>query len=273
MDSLENEACLFIGEDKEEECSGISELNHSLENFKRENFSDELQNHHQERTLYWESQEAMLQEIVERYKRVGWELREEVGEILEEAKKVPQYGYGCKCRKPNSTTSYGCSHCLRTLVVSLLSLRGYNASLRLSKWDSTKSVPGGSHQYIEVMPNTQTRKKQMPYLIELELRDQFQIARAGEEYKKLLSLLPEFYVGQSEYLTAIIRVMCGAAKRSMKEKKIHLGPWRKSNFMQMKWSGHSNNTWTSTLPSFHHLMQATNEASIRVSRAHTLVVT
>ncbi|KAI9082968.1 hypothetical protein K1719_035111 [Acacia pycnantha] len=274
MDSLENKVCdVFMGEEEEEEYSAESELNQSPENF-----CDELQNHHQaERTLFWESQEAMLQEIIERYNVEDWELREEVGQILKEAKKATPYE--CNCRKPDSTTtSYGCSHCLRKLVVSLLSLRGYNASLRFSKWDSTNKFPGGSHEYIEVMmPKTQTRKKQMPYLIELELRDQFEIAKAGEEYKKLLSLLPESYIGKPEYMTAIIRVMCGASKRSMKEKKIHMGPWRKSSFMQMKWSARNNNNNTcisSTLPpSFHLMTQATNEACNRVPRAHTMIVT
>lgn len=92
--------------------------------------------------------------------------------------------------------------------------------------------------------STSTRKKQIPFLIELEFRDQFQIAKAGEEYQKLVSCLPEFYIGKAEYLTAIVQVMCNAAKKSMKEKKMHLGPWRKSSFMQMKWSGF-NQTWTS----------------------------
>lgn len=271
MNSLENKVCLFMGD--EEQCSEKSEL----ENFKSENFIDELQNHHEERALFWESQEAMLQEIIERYNMVGRELREKVGKILEEAKKAPQNK--CNCKKPNMTTSFGCPHCLRTFVVSVLSLRGYKASLSHSKWDSTKKVPGGSHEYIEVMAKTQTRKKQMPYLIELELRDQFQIGRAGEEYKNLVSMLPEFYVGRPECLTAIIRVMCSVAKRSMKEKNIHMGPWRKRSFMQMKWSGLNNTTtttWTSpSLPTSFHFMQATSNKAckIRVSGAHTVVVT
>ncbi|XP_057751736.1 uncharacterized protein LOC130969853 [Arachis stenosperma] len=49
--------------------------------------------------------------------------------------------------------------------------------------------------------------------------------------------LPELYVGKPECLTAIVRVMCEAAKKSMKKKKLHIGPWRKSGFMQLKWSG------------------------------------
>ncbi|KAK9950243.1 hypothetical protein M0R45_005744 [Rubus argutus] len=37
-------------------------------------------------------------------------------------------------------------------------------------------------------------------------------------------------------LNAIVRVVCDAAKQSMKESRIHMGPWRKRRFMLMKWS-------------------------------------
>ncbi|KAF7836499.1 uncharacterized protein G2W53_011358 [Senna tora] len=125
-------------------------------------------------------------------------------------------------------------------MVTMLSHAGYNATLRISKWENTKRFPGGSHEYIEIMMGSKqpTRsKKQNPiFLVELELRDQFKMGRASEEYNKMVSMLPEFFVGKPEYLTGIIRVMCSAAKKSMKEKKIHMGPWRKSSFMQMKWS-------------------------------------
>lgn len=110
----------------------------------------------------------------------------------------------------------------------------------------------GSHEYIEVIASTSKTKKQIPFLIELEFRDQFQIAKACEEYQKLVSCLPEFYIGKQEYLTAIVRVMCGAAKKSMKEKKMHLGPWRKRSFMQMKWSSF-NPTYPHTQASKSHL--------------------
>ena len=62
MDGRENKVvCVFMGEGEgegEEEYYEKSELNHSLENL-----SDDLQNQNQEKTLFWESQEAMLQVI------------------------------------------------------------------------------------------------------------------------------------------------------------------------------------------------------------------
>jgi len=120
----------------------------------------------------------------------------------------------------------------------------------------------GSHEYIEVIASTTTRKKQVRFLIELELKEQFQIAKAGEEYQKLVSCLPEFYVGKPEYLTAIVRVVCDAAKKSMKEKKMYLAPWRKSSFMQMKWSGFN--------PTYHHTQAS--ESNMSFSGAPNAVV-
>lgn len=123
--------------------------------------------------------------------------------------------------------------------------------------------------------STSTRKKQIPFLIELEFRDQFQIAKAGEEYQKLVSCLPEFYVGKPECLTAIVRVMCDAAKKSMKEKKMHLGPWRKSSFMQMKWSGFNQTLRTSNDKSLGRLphTQASDSYQSFSGAPNALVVT
>ena len=98
----------------------------------------------------------------------------------------------------------------------------------------------GSHEYIEVVANTAGRKKQIPFLIELEFRTEFEMAKACDEYRKLIAQLPKTFIGKPDYLHAVLRVVCDAAKRSMKEKKIHMGPWRKRSFMQMKWSGYNH---------------------------------
>ena len=111
----------------------------------------------------------------------------------------------------------------------------------------------GKHEYIEVLVSTSGRKKQIPYLIELEFSDQFEIAKACEDYRRLISQLPKYYIGKADYLNAIVGVLCESAKISMKEKKIHMGPWRKRSFMQMKWS-------SSSTP-----RGSTNESSSKVS--------
>ncbi|CAJ2650784.1 unnamed protein product [Trifolium pratense] len=181
--------------------------------------------------LYWESQLTLLEEILERYQMTGSKLRKEVDGIINSIK-ASDY---CSCFKPND--SYNCTICLRRRVATILCDRGFTANLCTSKWKATDKFPGGSHEYIEVIAVTATRKKQIRLLIELEFKEQFQIAKACEEYRKLVSCLPQFYVGKPEHLTTIVRLVCEAAKKSMKENKMYVGPWRKSEFMQMKWSG------------------------------------
>lgn len=76
-------------------------------------------------------------------------------------------------------------------------------------------------------------------IVELNFRAEFemQMARAGEEYRRLISWLPEIFVGREERLRVVIKIMCAAAKKCMKERKIHTGPWRKQKYMQPKWLG------------------------------------
>lgn len=221
---LDEKSCLFS-----DRASDLSRHNHS------EDLSDEFENDPRDdsikRTVFWESQEALLQEILERYVSVNIKLREEIERIIEEAKNTDF----CSCEKPKSDD--GCINCFRKTVVKLLRQKGYNAKLCTSKWKSTKEIPGGMHEYIQVIVNTHGRKKQIPVLIEPELRDQFKIAKACNEYQKLVNQLPEYYIGKFDYLNAIITVLCEAAKQSMKEKKLYRGPWRKRKFMEMKWSG------------------------------------
>ncbi|KAL4322158.1 hypothetical protein AHAS_Ahas14G0182500 [Arachis hypogaea] len=65
------------------------------------------------------------------------------------------------------------------------------------------------------------------------------------------------------------RVMCEAAKKSLKEKKLHIGPWKKSGFMQLKWSGFNQ---TLTLANSMGDIPA-NEPYLRISGAPTVLVT
>lgn len=90
-----------------------------------------------------------------------------------------------------------------------------------------------------MIASTSSRKKHIPYIVEVEFRDQFEIAKPCDEYQKILSELPEYYIGKLENLYTIVRIVCNAAKTSMKERKIHMGPWRKTSFMLMKWSTNS----------------------------------
>lgn len=80
-------------------------------------------------------------------------------------------------------------------------------------------------------------KKEARVVIELNFRAEFEMARASDEYNRLISRLPEVFVGKAERLRTLIKILCSAAKTCMKEKKMHLGPWRRHKYMQAKWLG------------------------------------
>lgn len=227
MDSLEEKVSIFVEDFDENIHSGED----SGDDYGSENSSNnDLHGYPNERILFWEAQEALLQEIMERQNLTGQKLRQEVKKIIDVVRETEF----CSCPKPSS--SGFCTYCLRRIIVDRLCNKGLNATLCTSKWKHTKQIPGGTHEYVELMAVMPGRKKQVPFLIELEFRDQFVMAKACDEYRKLVSQLPEFYIGKPEYLSAIVRILCNAAKRSMKEKKIYMGPWRKRSFMEMKWS-------------------------------------
>ncbi|OVA14362.1 Protein of unknown function DUF506 [Macleaya cordata] len=58
------------------------------------------------------------------------------------------------------------------------------------------------------------------------------MAKACDEHHNLINQLPESYVGKSEHLSSILRVISSAAKRSMKEKNIPMGPWQKHEMVR-----------------------------------------
>lgn len=260
MDSLEEKVSVFFHEDFADESSGRS-LEEEDDYVSGDNLHDPM-----ERALYWESQDALLQGVMERYSSIGSKLRQEVSRVIGLAKESDF----CNCMKPTD----GCTSCLRQRVVNLLTQKGFEASLCTSKWKNTRKHPGGKHEYVEIIAGTVGRKKPIPYLIELEFRDQFEIAKASDEYRNLVALLPEYYVGKADYLNAIVGILCDAAKRSMKEKKIHMGPWRKRSFMQMKWSNCSERRSVdkSSGKSFPSSRQS-HESRLHLSAAPALTVT
>lgn len=74
-------------------------------------------------------------------------------------------------------------------------------------------------------------------VIELSFRAEFEIAKGSEEYKRLIGRLPEVYVGKTERLRSLIKILCIAAKKCLRDKKMHMAPWRKHKYMQAKWLG------------------------------------
>lgn len=84
----------------------------------------------------------------------------------------------------------------------------------------------------------QTRSgKTVRVVVELSFRAEFEVARASAGYRALVTVLPEVFVGRTDRLRGVVKVMCAAAKQCMKENNMHMGPWRKHKYMQAKWLG------------------------------------
>jgi uncharacterized protein (TIGR01615 family) len=106
----------------------------------------------------------------------------------------------------------------------------------------------GEHSFLDVIENSSSKKGEVRrIIIELNFRAEFEMARANEDYNQLVRRLPEVFVGKVERLSALIKILCSAAKKCMKEKKMHMGPWRKQRYMHSKWLGACERTTSSPL--------------------------
>jgi len=105
----------------------------------------------------------------------------------------------------------------------------------------------GEHRYVDVVVQTRSGKA-VRVVVELSFRAEFDVARAGAEYRALVAALPEVFVGRADRLRAVVKAMCAAAKQCMKENNMHMGPWRKHKYMQAKWLGTPERTAAAAAP-------------------------
>ncbi|XVE49941.1 hypothetical protein DITRI_Ditri01bG0122400 [Diplodiscus trichospermus] len=181
--------------------------------------------------IFWEAQEQLLQATLHRATSLESRIRQATKEALRELNVM---GVQCGCRRP---VGGGCRNCLQRGLSIRLQNVGLNCYICKSKWRSTPEIPAGEHTYLEVLDKSNPKKGEIRVIIELNFRAEFEMARANEDYNKLIALLPELLVGKAERLKALIKILCAAAKKCMKEKKMHFAPWRKHKYMQAKWLG------------------------------------
>ncbi|XP_016448704.2 uncharacterized protein LOC107773793 [Nicotiana tabacum] len=181
---------------------------------------------------FWETQHQLLQGILYRTTTLESQIRSITKETVKEAKLQSEINGICTCRK---TADDGCRNCLMKEVCSRLQTAGFNSAICKSKWRSSTDIPSGEHTFIDVIDSSNPKKGEVRVIIELNFRAEFEMARACEEYNRLVKCLPEVFVGKIERLLSLIKILCAAAKKCMKEKKMHIGPWRKQKYMQAKW--------------------------------------
>ena len=90
---------------------------------------------------------------------------------------------------------------------------------------------------MEVIHDSSSKKRETRVIIELSFRAEFEMARASDEYNGLVCRLPEVFIGKAERLRGLVKILCGAGKKCMKERRMHMAPWRKHKYMQAKWLG------------------------------------
>lgn len=121
------------------------------------------------------------------------------------------------------------SVCRRILTEGLISL-GHNASICRSKWEKSPCFPGGEYEYVDVVSEGGER-----YIIDIDFRSEFEVARGSKAYRAVLETLPAVFVGESDRIEMIVKVVCDAARESLKQEGMPLPPWRKAEYVKAKW--------------------------------------
>ncbi|CAN1231075.1 hypothetical protein LINPERPRIM_LOCUS3370 [Linum perenne] len=183
----------------------------------------------EERRKFWDAQNELLQATLCRTSSLETKIRQATKDSLAEIESV---GLNCDCRNSDA----GCRNCLRREVSVRLRSKGHNCAICKSKWSGGRNDLTGEHSYLEVVEDSK-KLGQVRVIIELNFKTEFEMAKASEQYNQLISRLPEVFVGRIDRLKTLIKILCSAAKACMKEKKIHLAPWRKHKYMQSKWLG------------------------------------
>ncbi|KAF5742279.1 hypothetical protein HS088_TW09G00323 [Tripterygium wilfordii] len=172
----------------------------------------------------------------------------------------------CGCGRPMVG---GCRNCLMREVSGRLQNSGFNSAICRSKWRNSPDMPSGEHTFIDVMDNSNINNRGgVRVIIELNFRAEFEMARASEDYNGLVRQLPEVFAGKIERLNNVIKILCLGAKKCMKEKKIHMGPWRKHRYMQAKWL----RTCERITPSMQNLSMGYGSGRLQKPKASMLTV-
>ncbi|KAL8152085.1 hypothetical protein V2J09_021893 [Rumex salicifolius] len=119
---------------------------------------------------------------------------------------------------------------LKKWLAMCLKRDGFDASFCYTSWHSTPDCPSGYYEYIDILERGGKR-----LIVDIDFKSQFEVARPTKSYLELSSHLPSIFVGGEEKVRKVVRVVCMAAEESMKERGLHIPPWRRSAYMNSKW--------------------------------------
>uniref|UniRef100_A0ACD5VL05 Uncharacterized protein n=1 Tax=Avena sativa TaxID=4498 RepID=A0ACD5VL05_AVESA len=181
-----------------------------------------------ESRAFWQAQHSELHEALAKTSTAESRIRAVAEAAMEKTRAV------CSCAR--RAAAGDCRSCMLRHVAEQLRDAGYSSAICRSKWTRSLDIPAGEHSYVEVAVQTRSGKA-VRVVVEPSFRAEFEMARAGAEYRALVAALPEAFVGRADRLRAAVKAMCAAAKQCAKESNMHLGPWRKHKYMQAKWVG------------------------------------
>ncbi|KAL0436697.1 UNVERIFIED_CONTAM: hypothetical protein Sradi_0377600 [Sesamum radiatum] len=115
---------------------------------------------------------------------------------------------------------------MRRNVMAYLRNCGYNAAVCKTKWESSGGLAAGNYEFIDVLRKEYSTR----YFVDLDFASEFEIARPTNSYERLLQHVPRVFIGTSEDLKQILKLVSDSARRSLKSRGLHLPPWRKNRF-------------------------------------------
>ncbi|KAK5839195.1 hypothetical protein PVK06_007965 [Gossypium arboreum] len=105
--------------------------------------------------------------------------------------------------------------CTRYSLAKLLRLFGYDVVVCVSRWQSSGKVPGGDHQYIDVLNYSNGNSEHM--IIDINFRSHFEIAKAVDSYDRILNSLPVVYVCSLTRFKQFLQLMVEAVRSSLEQ--------------------------------------------------------
>ncbi|GMY12224.1 hypothetical protein FCV25MIE_07463 [Fagus crenata] len=123
---------------------------------------------------------------------------------------------------------------LKKWLVMKHKMDGYNASLCHTSCLTSLGCPAGDYECIDITMQNENGDP-MRLIVDIDFKSQFELARPTPTYKELTDILPHIFVGTEDKLNKIISILCSAAKQSLRERGLHIPPWRTITYMQSKW--------------------------------------
>jgi uncharacterized protein (TIGR01615 family) len=121
----------------------------------------------------------------------------------------------------------------RRSVAAFLREKGHDAAVCVTAWEAYDgTVTAGSHEFIDVVRKGSATWR---YLVEIEFRAQFEIAKPTRQFSEILNSVPGVFVGGEIEMKRSVSILCDAAKRCFRSRDVSIPPWRRNRFMQNKW--------------------------------------